>query len=345
MTSTVIVDAMGGDSPLEVPVRAALDLCKEQRDLKIILTGSENEIKNIIKGSVPRNIHIVNAEEEILMDDPPAIAFRKKQNSSIHKAMDLLIKNEGDAFFSAGNTGAIVTTGFFKSGLIEGVSRPALATVYPSITNHKLVVLDLGATIEPKPENMRDYALLGAVLSSLITGKEKPAVSILNVGSEDNKGSRLVIESANMIRNSTDLNFIGFIEGNELFVDPKADVVVTDAFTGNITLKTVEGLNETIRTMLRSKIAPPKWGKIGNFFFKGIFGETLGKFQYNLYGAAFLLGVNHLIGVGHGRSNESAFRNAVLRLKRNVEKDFMNKLKEKVLENISEQKKIRDTLQ
>jgi phosphate acyltransferase len=335
MTCTVIVDAMGGECPLEIPVKVALELCKENSDLKIILTGCEKDIKSAIKGSVPQGFSIINAEDEILMNDSPAIAFRKKQNSSIHKAVDLLVNKEGDAFFSAGNTGAIVTTGFFKSGLIKGISRPALAAVYPSVANHKLVVLDLGATIEPKPENMKDYALLGSVFSSLVTGKQSPIVGILNVGSEENKGSRLVIEAAGMIRESGMVEYVGFVEGNQLFVNPVVDVVVTDAFTGNVALKTVEGLNETIRTMLRSKLAPQKWGKIGSFLFKGIFGQTLNKFQYNLYGAAFLLGVNHLIGVGHGRSSESAYRNAILRLKKNSEKDFIEKFKEKVLNKLS----------
>jgi phosphate acyltransferase len=340
MTPSVIVDAMGGDSSVEVPVRATLDLCKEHSDLKIILTGCETEIKSFIKGKVPSNFTIVNAEEEILMDDQPAIAFRRKQNSSIHKAMDILINNDADAFFSAGNTGAIVATAFFKSCLIPGVSRPALAAVYPAVTSQKLVILDLGANIEPKPENIKEYAILGSVFSSLITGKENPAVGILNVGTEDNKGSRLVIEAANLIKKSSGINFTGFIEGNQIFIDPVADVIVTDAFTGNIALKTVEGLNEAIRTLLKSKIAPPKWGKIGNFFFNGIFGETLHIFRYNLYGAALLLGVNHLIGVGHGRSDESAYRNAVLRLKKNVEKDFLPRYREKLLATLEKHRSI-----
>jgi len=335
MTSTVIVDAMGGDSPLEVPVQAALDLCKEHSNLNIILTGCETEIKSVIKCKVPSNFSIVNAEDEIMMDDQPAIAFRKKQNSSIHKAMDILADKQGDAFFSAGNTGAIVATSFFKCGLIPGVSRPALAAVYPSVTSHKLVILDLGANIEPKPENIKEYALLGTVFSFLITGKENPAVGILNVGTEDNKGSRLVIESAELIRKSSDLNYIGFVEGNQIFLDQAADVIVTDAFTGNIALKTVEGLNETIHRLLRSKIAPPRWGKVGNFLFKGIFGETLNMFNYNLYGAALLLGVNTLIGIGHGRSDERAYRNAILRLKKNVEKDFLQRYKDELQKRVN----------
>ncbi|HDT11433.1 MAG TPA: phosphate acyltransferase PlsX [bacterium] len=330
MTSTVIVDAMGGDFPLNVPVQAAIDLCNEHNDLNIILTGSEAEIKSVITGRIPSNFSIVNAEDEILMNDPPTVAFRKKQNSSVHKAVELLVNNEGDAFFSAGNTGAIVATAFFKSGLLPGISRPALATVYPSATFHKLIVLDLGATIEPKPENIKDYAILGSAYSFLITGKEEPVVGILNVGTEENKGSRLVVESAELIRKATSLNFIGFVEGNQIFVDSCADVVVTDAFTGNIALKTVEGLNETIHTLLKSKIAPPKWGKVGSFFFKRIFGETLSKFQYNLYGAALLLGVNHLIGIGHGKSEETAYKNAILRLKKHIESQFIRKFKEKV---------------
>ncbi len=328
MIPTVIVDAMGGDSPLEVPVKVATALCKEHRNLKIILTGCESEIKAAVKGSVPSNLHVVNAEDEILMEDPPAASFRKKQRSSIHKAIDLLVSGEGDAFFSAGNTGAIVATAFFKSGLMKNVSRPALAAVYPSVASHKLVVLDLGATIEPKPDNMKDFAVLGAAYSSMLTGMERPKVGILNIGSEENKGSKLVVESAKLIEKAS-LNYIGFVEGSDIFINPDADVIVTDAFTGNVALKTVEGLNEAINILLKSKIAPPKWKKLSSFFYKGIFGEALMKFQYNLYGAALLLGVNHLIGVGHGRSDETAYKNAVISMKNNIENNFLEKFKEK----------------
>lgn len=329
MPSTIIVDAMGGDSSLGVPVQSSIEICNENPDINIILVGTEKDIFDNIDGVIPSNLQIVNAESEINMDDSPAKAYRSKVDSSIHKGIDLLVQGKGDAFFSAGNTGAIVAVSYFKSGILESISRPALATIYPSVDSRKLIILDLGATLEPKAENLFDFGILGEAYRFCITGLEDSKVAILNVGEEDNKGTRTVIEASEMFKKSH-LNYIGFIEGNRLFVQPNTDVVVTDAFTGNVTLKTVEGLNEAISLQIKSRIAPPQWKRTRTFFFNKIFGEVFLQFQYNLYGTALLLGTNHLIGIGHGRSDKNAFKNAILRLKKHAERDFLKKFKERV---------------
>ena len=344
MSSTIIVDAMGGDSPLDVPVQSSLEVCKENPDIKLILVGSEKDIIDSIDEKIPENISIVNAESEITMDDSPAKAYREKIDSSIHKGIDLLVNGKGDAFFSAGNTGAIVAVSYFKSGVIQQVSRPALATVYPSVDSKKLIILDLGATLEPKPENMYDFGVLGEAYRFCITGLEDSRISILNVGEEDTKGTRTILEAAEMLKRSP-LNFAGFIEGNRLFVKPDTDVVVTDAFTGNITLKTVEGLNETISRLIKSRIAPPQFKRTRTFIFNKIFGEVFNQLQYNLYGAALLLGMNHLIGIGHGRSDKKAFKNAILRLHKCVERDFLRKFKERTIHIKNSSGRIKDNLQ
>lgn len=330
MTSTVIVDAMGGDNAPVVPVLSSLEVCKENPDINIILVGSEREIYEHIKLSdIPSNLEIVPAEEEITMSDKPSSAFRSKANSSIHVGIDLLTQGKGDAFFSAGNTGAIVTAAYFKSGVIPNISRPALATSYPSVDKHKLIILDLGATLDPKSENLFDFGVLGEAYRFFMTGLEDSRISILNVGSEESKGSKKILAAAEMLKKSP-LNYIGFIESNILFSHPETDVVVTDAFTGNIALKTVEGLTETISQLIKAKIAPPQLQKIQTFVFNRIFGEVFKMFQYNLYGTAFLLGVNHFIGIGHGRSDKKAFKNAVLRLDRYTKRNFIGKFKARV---------------
>ena len=329
MSATIIVDAMGGDEACAVPVQSVLELCKEHQDLTVLLVGTEKDILSCIDGDLPENVRIVSSSSEIAMGDSPAKAYREKNDSSIHKGIDLLVEGKGDAFFSAGKTGAVVAVSYFKSGILESISRPALAAISPSVDSKKLIILDLGATIEPKAENYLDFGILGEAYRFCITGLEDSTIGILNVGEEENKGTKTVVDASELLKRSG-LNYTGFIEGNRLFVDPNVDVLVTDAFTGNITLKTVEGLNEAISLMIKSKIAPPRWKRTRAFFFNKIFGEVFSQFQYNLYGTALLLGTNHLIGVGHGRSDVSAFKNAILRLKKHAERDFLNKFKERV---------------
>ena len=330
MTSTVIVDAMGGDNAPVVPVFSSIEVCAENPDIKILLVGSESVIREQIgQTKIPENLEIIDAVDNITMDDSPAAAFRSKGNSSVHVGMDLLVEGKGDAFFSAGNTGAIVTAAYFKSGVIPNITRPALATSYPSVDKHKLIILDLGATIDPKSENLFDFGVLGEAYRFFMTGLEDSRISILNVGTEENKGNKKLAEAAEMIKESP-LNYNGFIESNILFSHPETDVVVTDAFTGNVALKTVEGLSETISQLIKAKIAPPQLPKIQTFLFNKIFGEVFRMFQYNLYGTAFLLGVNHFIGIGHGRSDKKAFKNAILRLKRYSERNFTKKIADRV---------------
>ncbi len=330
MTSTVIVDAMGGDNAPVVPVFSSIEVCNENPDIKILLVGSKNLIRDTLDGAkIPENLEIIDAGESIEMGETPSLAFRNKGNSSVHVALDLLVQGKGDAFFSAGNTGAIVTAAYFKSGVIPNITRPALATSYPSVDKHKLIILDLGATLDPKAENLFDFGVLGEAYRFFMTGLEDSRISILNVGTEEGKGNKKLAEAAEMIKEST-LNYNGFIESNILFSHPETDVVVTDAFTGNVALKTVEGLTETISQLIKAKIAPPQLAKVQTFVFNKVFGEVFRNFQYNLYGTAFLLGINHFVGIGHGRSDKKAFKNAILRLKRYSERNFTKKIADRV---------------
>ena len=307
---------MGGDNAPVVPVFSSLEVCNENPDIRVLLVGSKNLIIDCLgDAKIPENLEVIDAGESIEMGETPSLAFRNKGNSSVHVALDLLVQGKGDAFFSAGNTGAIVTAAYFKSGVIPNITRPALATSYPSVDKHKLIILDLGATLDPKAENLFDFGVLGEAYRFFMTGLEDSKISILNVGTEEGKGSKKIAEAAEMFKESP-LNYKGFIESNILFSHPETDVVVTDAFTGNVALKTVEGLTETISQLIKAKIAPPQLAKVQTFVFNKVFGEVFRNFQYNLYGTAFLLGINHFVGIGHGRSDKKAFKNAILRLKR-----------------------------
>ena len=321
---------MGGDNAPVVPVFSSLEVCNENPDIKVLLVGSKNLIRDTLDGvKIPENLEIIDAGESIEMGETPSLAFRNKGNSSVHVALDLLVEGKGDAFFSAGNTGAIVTAAYFKSGVIPNITRPALATSYPSVDKHKLIILDLGATLDPKAENLFDFGVLGEAYRFFMTGLEDSKISILNVGTEEGKGSKKIAEAAEMFKESP-LNYKGFIESNILFSHPETDVVVTDAFTGNVALKTVEGLTETISQLIKAKIAPPQLAKVQTFVFNKVFGEVFRNFQYNLYGTAFLLGINHFVGIGHGRSDKKAFKNAILRLKRYSERNFTKKIADRV---------------
>lgn len=321
---------MGGDNAPVVPVFSSLEVCNENPDIKILLVGSKNLIIDCLgDAKIPENLEVIDAGESIEMGETPSLAFRNKGNSSVHVALDLLVQGKGDAFFSAGNTGAIVTAAYFKSGVIPNITRPALATSYPSVDKHKLIILDLGATLDPKAENLFDFGVLGEAYRFFMTGLEDSKISILNVGTEEGKGSKKIAEAAEMFKESP-LNYKGFIESNILFSHPETDVVVTDAFTGNVALKTVEGLTETISQLIKAKIAPPQLAKVQTFVFNKVFGEVFRNFQYNLYGTAFLLGINHFVGIGHGRSDKKAFKNAILRLKRYSERNFTKKIADRV---------------
>ena len=213
MPSTIIVDAMGGDNSPAVPVESSLELCKEFSDLRIILVGYKPEIFDYISEIIPDNLEIVDADDEITMEDSPLSAYKGRKGSSIHKGLEMLTNNKGDAFFSLGNTGAVVTTSYFKSGSMDCISRPALATIYPSVDSRKMIFLDLGATIDPKPANLLDFALMGESYRYCITGLKDSRIGILNVGEEKTKGTKLVKKASEMISDMP-LNYIGFVEGN-----------------------------------------------------------------------------------------------------------------------------------
>jgi len=328
MYATVIVDAMGGDHFPAVPVEASIHACRENRLLRVILVGRERDIRNAIPNGLPlpRNIEIVHAPEYIAMDESPSAVVRKKSRSSLHVGLKLLADGKGDAFFTAGNTGATVAVAYFISGAIKGISRPALTVVFPALGQQKVVLLDLGATMEAKAETLFHFALLGEAFSHCITGMDKPCVKILSVGEEMTKGKPSVIEAAELVKNH--LNYGGFIEGNQLFKNPEAEVVITDGFTGNVSLKVIEGLSETIYDLIRAKIAPHQyWMKMSGFFFKTFFGSAFQRFDYTRYGSALLLGINHLVGIGHGRSNVRAFKTGILTLARYTEEDLQSRFK------------------
>ncbi len=313
MTPTIAVDAMGGDRGLSVTVPAVLEVCRESEDISVVLVGKEREIRSFLSKEkrLPSSLSIVNADDVVYDSDDPVAAYREKSDSSLHIGLELLKDRHADAFFTIGNTGAAVLAAHFICDYLPGVTRAPLATIFPTLAGTQLFLLDLGATLDRKPELLADFARLGSLFCHAVTGKSYPTVKLLNVGVEDEKGPLYLRKAAALM--GKNVRFGGFIEGNHLFRYPNADVVVMDGFTGNILLKTMEGLAKTTAEMLE------KHTGFGTRFFQRRLVDRkmqtiMDRFNYAMYGTAVLLGFRQLIGIGHGRSQKDAVKSAIVTL-------------------------------
>jgi glycerol-3-phosphate acyltransferase PlsX len=242
------------------------------------------------------------------MHEPPTVAIRKKRDSSIRVGIGLVRAGKADAFVSAGHSGVVMGTSLLLLGMLEGVDRPAIATLMPNL-KETFVLLDVGANVDCKPENLLQFALMGNTYCKLILGRENPKIGLLSIGEEDIKGNELTKEAFKLIRQS-ELNFIGNIEGKDIF-SGRADVVVCDGFTGNIALKISEGLAETILKMLKREISSITAGRLGYLMLKPAIRNFKKRTDYDEYGGAPLLGINGTSIISHGRSSSKAIRNAL----------------------------------
>ncbi len=324
----IALDAMGGDYAPTVTVEGALDTIREYDDLEIILFGDESRIKDELKGKkYPSDrIHIRHASQVVGMQESPVTALRKKKDSSIRRAVDAVKNKEADAVVSAGNSGVAMAAALFVLGTSKGVDRPAIAAIMPTLKG-LFVLIDAGANVDCKAENLLQFALMGSSYCSTILNKEKPKVALLSIGEEDVKGNELTREAFKLLK-ETNLNFVGNIEGKDVFLGG-ADVVVCDGFIGNIVLKTSEGLAEVIIKMLKREIAGLATGRVGYLLMKPALKNFRKKTDYAEYGGAPLLGINGTCIISHGRSTSRAIRNAL-----RVAVEFSKK---KVYEIISEE--------
>ncbi len=306
----IALDAMGGDYAPSVTVEGAVETVKEYGDLEIILFGDEPELKKELKGKrYPSDaIHIRHAAQVTGMHESPVNALRKKKDSSIRLAVDAVKNKEADAVVSAGNSGVAMATALFVLGTSEGVDRPAIAASMPTLKG-PFILIDAGANVDCKAENLLQFALMGSFYCSAILHKAKPKVALLSIGEEDNKGNELTREAFKMLKGA-DLNFIGNIEGKDIFLGD-ADVVVCDGFIGNVVLKTTEGLAEVIIKMLKREIGGGAAGRVGYLLMKPSLRNFRKKVDYAEYGGAPLLGINGTCIISHGRSTARAIRNAI----------------------------------
>lgn len=305
----IALDAMGSDLSPGPEVEGAI-LALKENPCQIILVGDEVRLKTKLgkyKGDFS-NIRIQHASEIIEMNDSPATSVRRKKDSSMSVAVNLLKKGEADCFISAGNTGAAVCATTLNLGLIPGIERPGIATILPTLKGSCLLI-DVGANIDPKPIHLFQYGFMGVAYSKHVLGKQNPVVGLLNIGEEETKGTDFIKETCQLLKNSS-LNFSGNVEGRGIFVGD-TDVIVCDGFVGNVTLKVTESVAHAFAEFLKRNIRKRFMAKIGALFLKSAFRGLKKQIDYAEYGGAPLLGVNGVCIICHGSSSSKAIKNAI----------------------------------
>ncbi|KAF0811732.1 Phosphate acyltransferase [Andreprevotia sp. IGB-42] len=308
MDITVAVDAMGGDHGAHVTVPAVLRFLDRHPDVNVVLVGLpdalETELRARKAGIGPR-LRIHPATEIVTMDESPQSALKNKKDSSMRVAINLVKSGEANACVSAGNTGALMATARFVLKTIEGVERPAIAKMMPTATGGETCVLDLGANVDCTPEQLLQFGIMGASLVSAVQHKDRPSVGLLNIGSEEIKGNESVKAAAELLRASK-LNFHGNVEGNELFTGT-VDVIVADGFTGNVALKTTEGLAKMLAEFLREEFTRTWWTKLLAALAWPVLSHFKKRVDPRRYNGASLLGLKGIVVKSHGGADQMAF--------------------------------------
>lgn len=319
----IIVDAMGGDHAPQEIIEGAI-LAKNELKIDIIFVGKENLIKDYLKDKV-NEFEIVHADEVITMDDKPILSFRKKKNSSINVSLNLLKERKGDAFFSCGNTGAILAASYFILEKIPGINRPTQSAIIPTLKG-LMVLVDAGANIDANTTNIVEWAKMAKIFVKLFTKKDKINIGLLNIGEEEEKGTELIKESYKLLKEKFKDEFVGNMEGKD-FLYGNYDLCVTDGFTGNVALKTLEGEASLFLNLIKDIFKKNFFTKLSYLFVKKELINNLKKFDYEEYGGSPILGVNGIVVVGHGRSKRKSIKNAIKMTSKLVELDLINNLK------------------
>jgi glycerol-3-phosphate acyltransferase PlsX len=306
----IAVDAMGGDYAPHAIVAGAVQAAKEY-GVGVILVGIQQTVEDELRkhpaaASLP--VEVRNATQVVDMLDSPSTVFRRKKDSSIRIANDLVKSGEAVAVISAGHTGAAMATSLFLLGTVEGVERPAIATIMPTVSG-ACVVLDVGANVDCKPSHLLQFAVMGEVFAKYLLKNPNPKVGLLSIGEEETKGNELTKEAFKLLT-ETNLNFIGNVEGRDIMMG-KADVIVCDGFIGNVVLKTSEAVAEAINCLLRENVGENLIRKAGYFLMRPAFRALKNKLDYAEYGGAPLLGLNGISIISHGRSSDRAIKNAI----------------------------------
>jgi glycerol-3-phosphate acyltransferase PlsX len=318
LTGKVVVDAMGSDHAPNAEIDGALAAARDL-GIGVILVGQLEKIEPELRrcrwsGQGDRGIELVEAEEVIGMDEPVATAVRRKKRSSLRVGVKLVMEGRADGFVSAGNTGAAMATAKMVLGMLPGVDRPALAAMIPTKGSKPTLLLDVGANAECKPHHLAQFAIMGDAYCRAVVGTNRPTVGLMSIGEEEAKGNDLTKEAFPLLRDLESLNFVGNVEGRDVFTG-NVDVIVTDGFTGNVMLKLSEGLTDAMLSMIKRELTASARTKAGAMLAKPAFRNIKKRLDYAEYGGAPLLGVRKIVMVGHGSSNARAIRNAIRSVK------------------------------
>ena len=309
---TVSVDAMGGDAGPGMVVAALARSVLRHPSAKFILHGDEAELKPLLakRGKLSEHVEIRHAADKVRMEDKPSLVLRRGRNTSMWHAIEAVKNNEAEVAISAGNTGALMAMSMFQLGVLQGISRPAIAALWPTKRGQS-VVLDVGANVASDADQLVDFAVMGEAFARAILGLERPSVGILNVGSEDVKGNEAVKSAAAILRNATlPIEFHGFVEGDDIS-EGTVDVVVTDGFTGNIALKTAEGTARMFVGFLRGALTRSLLGRIGGLLASGALKALRRKFDPRSANGGIFLGLNGIVVKSHGGADAMGFASAL----------------------------------
>lgn len=326
----VAVDAMGGDNAPGEIVKGAVDAVRESKKVKVFLVGQEEPVRTeLAKYEYPtEQIEVVNATQVIETAEPPVNAIRKKKDSSIVKAMYMVKNGECDAYVSAGSTGATLVGGQVIVGRIKGVERPPLAPLIPTLKGVSLLI-DCGANVDARPSHLVQFAKMGSIYMENVVGIKNPKVALANIGVEEDKGNALVKETYPLLKNCPDINFVGNVEARDI-PNGDVDVVVCEAFAGNMILKVYEGTASALLSKVKQGMMSSLRSKIGALLIKPALKKTLKGFSTEEYGGAPLLGLNGLVVKTHGSSKAVEIKNSILQCITFSEQKINDKIKEKI---------------
>ena len=323
----VAVDAMGGDNaPFEI-VKGAFEAVSQNENILVKLVGKEDVVKEEIKKYAfpDGSFEVVNASEIIETGEPPVMAIRRKKDSSIVVGLNLVKRGEADAFVSAGSTGAILVGGQLIVGRIKGVDRPPLAPLIPTKKGVSLLV-DCGANVDARPAHLVQFAKMGSIYMENVLGVSNPKVAIVNIGAEEEKGNALVKETYPLLKECKDINFVGSVEARDI-PEGDVDVIVTEAFVGNVILKLYEGMGSTLLGMIKQGMMSTLRSKVGALLVKPALKKTLKKFDASEHGGAPLIGLNGLVVKTHGSSKSKEVCNSILQCVTFKEQRINDKIK------------------
>ena len=311
--TTISIDAMGGDFGPSVTIPAAIEALKLDLELKIILVGDQEELnEHLSKNNIERiqdRLSIEHASQVVAMDEPPALALKNKKDSSMRVAINLVKEGRADANVSAGNTGALMATSRFVLKMIPGIDRPAICSAMP--TEHRVVhMLDLGANVDSTPEMLLQFAYMGSEVSKVSHNIENPRIHLLNVGSEEIKGNIKVKAAAELLSQASGLNYMGYIEGDEIFTD-KSDVIVCDGFEGNIALKTSEGAADLVTNIAKAELSNGIFRKLFAMLLFRTFKKIKDRLDPRAYNGATLAGLRGVVIKSHGGTDSVGFLAAI----------------------------------